>query len=135
MGRGLDGFLCYPDVTLCGFEGPPGGFLSPVSGGYGEGETPLPIPNRAVKPLSADGTWPSRARESRTPPVFLHEPPIGRLVVVLERDARVRPGPFALSRPRAATRTGRHPPRRRRPSRSRAQRHGSARRRTNFLRI
>src|SRR3954467_13510917 len=97
MGRGLDGFLCYPDVTLCGFEGPPGGFLSPVSGGYGEGETPLPIPNRAVKPLSADGTWPSRARESRTPPVFLHEPPNGRLVVVLERDDRaprpVRPVP------------------------------------------
>src|SRR3954454_14359640 len=44
--------------------------VSPISGGYGEGETPLPIPNRAVKPLSADGTWPSRARESRTPPVY-----------------------------------------------------------------
>src|SRR3954447_15158381 len=41
-----------------------------VSGGHGEGETPLPIPNRAVKPLSADGTWPERARESRSPPVF-----------------------------------------------------------------
>src|SRR4051812_35979540 len=77
MGRGLDGFLCYPDVTLCGFEGPPGGFLSPVSGGYGEGETPLPIPNRAVKPLSADGTWPSRARESRTPPVLFTSRPLG----------------------------------------------------------
>ena len=37
-------------------------------GGYSEGETPLPIPNRAVKPLSADGTWPARARESRSPP-------------------------------------------------------------------
>jgi hypothetical protein len=46
----------------------------PVSGGYGEGETPLPIPNRAVKPLSADGTWPARAWESRTPPVFSFEP-------------------------------------------------------------
>jgi hypothetical protein len=43
--------------------------LSVFSGGHGEGETPLPIPNRAVKPLSADGTWPSRAWESRTPPV------------------------------------------------------------------
>src|SRR5919204_804758 len=42
-----------------------------VSGGHGEGETPLPIPNRAVKPLSADGTWTSRSRESRTlPDVF-----------------------------------------------------------------
>ena len=41
-------------------------------GGYSEGETPLPIPNREVKPLSADGTWPARARESRSPP-FLHQ--------------------------------------------------------------
>src|ERR1700719_1804772 len=48
-----------------------GGGLSPFSGGFGEGETPLPIPNRAVKPLSADGTWPARAWESRTPPVYL----------------------------------------------------------------
>ena len=58
-------------VTLCSFEGPGGRGLSRVSGGFGEGETPLPIPNRAVKPLSADGTWPARARESRTPPVSL----------------------------------------------------------------
>ena len=34
--------------------------VSTISGGYREGETPLPIPNRAVKPLSADGTWPFR---------------------------------------------------------------------------
>ena len=27
-----------------------------VSGRHGEGETPVPIPNTAVKPLSADGT-------------------------------------------------------------------------------
>jgi hypothetical protein len=51
-----------------GFDQNPG--LSPFSGGYCEGETPLPIPNRAVKPLSADGTWLARAWESRTPPVF-----------------------------------------------------------------
>src|SRR3954447_23506165 len=55
----------------------------PFSGGHGEGETPLPIPNRAVKPLSADGTWPSRAWESRTPPVFLTRAASGRLVVVV----------------------------------------------------
>src|SRR3954447_7794678 len=54
----------------------------PFSGGHGEGETPLPIPNRAVKPLSADGTWPSRAWESRTPPVFPSRAASGRLVVV-----------------------------------------------------
>ncbi len=45
--------------------------LSRFSGGLGEGETPLPIPNREVKPLSADGTWLARAWESRTPPVYL----------------------------------------------------------------
>jgi hypothetical protein len=59
-------------VLLCSSQGPRGPGLSPVSGGYGEGETPLPIPNRAVKPLSADGTWLARARESRSPPV-LHQ--------------------------------------------------------------
>jgi hypothetical protein len=57
--------------------------LSRVSGGFGERETPLPIPNRAVKPLSADGTWLARARESRTPPVYLHRPSLrGRPVLV-----------------------------------------------------
>src|SRR5215207_11605769 len=44
-----------------------------------ERETPLPIPNRAVKPLSADGTWRATARESRSPPVFLQSRPVGRL--------------------------------------------------------
>ena len=45
--------------------------LSRFSGGLSERETPLPIPNREVKPLSADGTWLARAWESRTPPVYL----------------------------------------------------------------
>ena len=42
-----------------------------VSGGYSGGETPLPIPNREVKPASADGTRRATSRESRSPPVFL----------------------------------------------------------------
>src|SRR5215212_6631713 len=47
-------------------------------GGYSEGETPLPIPNREVKPLSADGTWLERAWESRSPPAFgVNGPPFG----------------------------------------------------------
>ena len=70
MGRGLDGYFDIRALALCSFEGPRRGSL-PVSGGYGEGETPLPIPNRAVKPLSADGTWPARAWESRSPPVLI----------------------------------------------------------------
>ena len=69
MGRGLDGYLIsvhWHCVVLKAREER----SLPVSGGYGEGETPLPIPNRAVKPLSADGTWLARAWESRSPPVF-----------------------------------------------------------------
>src|SRR5437764_409463 len=64
------------------------------SGGYGEGETPLPFPNRVVKPLSADGTWPSRAWESRTLPVFIDKSrPWGRLFVVGGRPSgRLRDG-------------------------------------------
>jgi hypothetical protein len=38
------------------------------SGGHSEGETPVPIPNTEVKPLSADGTALYAVWESRTPP-------------------------------------------------------------------
>ena len=33
-------------------------YIQQVSGDYGGGATPLPIPNRVVKPTSADGTAP-----------------------------------------------------------------------------
>jgi hypothetical protein len=54
-----------------------------VSGGHGGGETPVPIPNTAVKPASADGTWGVAPWESRTPPGFLHDyaPACGGIVV------------------------------------------------------
>ena len=39
-----------------------------ISGGNDEGVPPVPIPNTAVKPFSADGTWLETARESRTLP-------------------------------------------------------------------
>src|SRR5262245_20927185 len=58
-------------LRACSFQGPPGALT--ISGGYGVGETPLPIPNRAVKPHSADGTWLARARESRSPPVYFDQ--------------------------------------------------------------
>ena len=44
-----------------------------ISGGHGGGETPVPIPNTAVKPASADGTWGEAPWESRTPPGFLYD--------------------------------------------------------------
>ena len=82
MGRGLDGYLISVHWHCAVLKVRERRSL-PVSGGYGEGETPLPIPNRAVKPLSADGTWPARAWESRTPPVyFMTRAALGRLVVV-----------------------------------------------------
>src|ERR1700751_4892371 len=72
MGRGLDGYLISVHWHCVVLKARGGRWSLPVSGGYGEGETPLPIPNRAVKPLSADGTWPARAWESRSPPVYFH---------------------------------------------------------------
>src|SRR5436190_5305500 len=41
-----------------------------ISGGHSGGGTPLPIPNRAVKPASADGTRRATSRESRSPPNY-----------------------------------------------------------------
>src|SRR3954451_11465344 len=71
MGRGLDGYLNYlTQKALCSFQAPPGRSRKiPVV--HGEWETPLPIPNRAVKPLCADGTWGATSWESRSPPVYL----------------------------------------------------------------
>ena len=40
----------------------------PVSGGYSEGETPVPIPNTEVKSFSADGTARVTLWESRSSP-------------------------------------------------------------------
>jgi hypothetical protein len=93
-----------------------GGGLSPFSGGLGEGETPLPIPNRAVKPLSADGTWLARAWESRTPPVLFHtgRPSraarrVGRLAHVSRvADFYARLTPYLAHRPGTARATQAH---------------------------
>src|SRR3954454_13133238 len=69
IARGLDGYI-YPILSLvgCAVLKVRRGLVSQSFGGYCERETPLPIPNREVKPLSADGTWPERAWESRSPP-------------------------------------------------------------------
>src|ERR1700704_4388724 len=88
MGRGLDGFFIVVLVRrhiAVQFSGPGRGPVSQSLGGFSEGETPLPIPNRAVKPLSADGTWASRPRESGAPPV-LQSPPMWRGTSAAPRD-------------------------------------------------
>ena len=49
---------------------------SKISGDHGGGATPVPIPNTAVKPASADGTWGASPWESRTSPDFFTEGPV-----------------------------------------------------------
>ena len=68
MGRGLDG--CFCPFRLRAVFRLTEAAVSENFGGNSERETPLPIPNRAVKPLSADGTWWATAWESRSPPVL-----------------------------------------------------------------
>jgi GTP-binding protein Era len=50
-------------------------YIPAIAGGSSVGATPVPIPNTVVKPYSADGTPPERARESRPLPA----PPKGPL--------------------------------------------------------
>src|ERR1700749_4908013 len=69
MVRGLDGFfLLYPHLACAVFKLHRASRKIPVV--HSERETPLPIPNRAVKPFSADGTWGATPWESRSPPVL-----------------------------------------------------------------
>src|SRR5215208_1430255 len=73
IARGLDGYFDTHHFRwpTCGFQASAGErSVSQPIGGDSEGDTPLPIPNREVKPLSADGTWPARAWESRSPPII-----------------------------------------------------------------
>src|SRR5215813_12591610 len=88
MGRGLDGYF-YPFFGLVRFSSSTGGGFAKFPVAHSEGETPLPIPNRAVKPLSADGTWRATSWESRSPPVFRFDP--GRRMAALCR-CRANPG-------------------------------------------
>ena len=50
--------------------------MSKVSGGHGGGATPVSIPNTAVKPARADGTWGETPWESRTLPEFSQKKPL-----------------------------------------------------------
>src|ERR1700709_2614510 len=70
MVRGLDGYfyLRYPYLACAVFKLHRASRKIPVV--HSERETPLPIPNRAVKPFSADGTWGATPWESRSPPVL-----------------------------------------------------------------
>ena len=116
MGRGLDVVFAYPGHgavfkphrewwgARADRPDHPGGFAT--FGGDSEGDTPLPIPNRAVKPLSADGTWCASAWESRSPPVFVRSRPSGRLLTFAARSTG-----FARAAGTASNQPVRHPAR------------------------
>ena len=111
MVRGLDGYFdlssLVGELRLAGgrpcsavFKLRRGAWALTTFGGDSEGATPLPIPNRAVKPLSADGTWASRPWESRSPPFLSKGRPAGRPFFVLAHpytDARMTFAPIAMS--------------------------------------
>ena len=87
----------FPFWPACSFQASPG--LGPADfGGHSEGETPLPIPNRAVKPLSADGTWRATAWESRSPPVLYSQSRLRAALFVLGAGMVAALGRVALDR-------------------------------------
>ena len=49
---------------------------SKSSGGDYEKATPVPIPNTAVKLLSAENTWMATSRENRSPPDLYQNPSV-----------------------------------------------------------
>ena len=62
-------FIRLPSVSLFGCH--------PDWGGHSGGDTPLPIPNREVKPSCADGTARDTGWESRSPPLkFMRRAPV-----------------------------------------------------------
>src|SRR5436853_5840162 len=74
-------------MSLWSFEGAENARIPfTISGGHSGGGTPLPIPNRAVKPASADGTRRATSRESRTPPDYSQKGRLERPFVVLGPD-------------------------------------------------
>src|SRR5918997_168737 len=93
MVRGLDGYFDLSRPCRAVFKVREG-LVSTVFGGDSEGATPLPIPNRAVKPLSADGTWASGPGGGWSPPLLQGHvcpgPP--------PRAPRLLPGPSLDSR-------------------------------------
>src|SRR5215217_5598188 len=105
ISRGLDGL-----VALCSFQRSDAalsGLSQPNThlrkGDDGGGDTPLPIPNREVKPASADGTARETSWESRSSPIFLAElfvmlPPVAGLTAPLAEplDGPCQDGPEGL---------------------------------------
>ena len=67
------------------------------NGGDSGGATPLPIPNREVKPASADGTRRATSRESRSPPILTKRGPSAALFSWYEPPpGTARRGPVPL---------------------------------------
>ena len=53
---------------MCGFQGTQKPYT--ISGGNGERDPPVPIPNTEVKLISAEDTWLETARDNRKMPTY-----------------------------------------------------------------
>ena len=60
-----------------------------MSGGNGSEDTPVPIPNTAVKPAYAEDTWPETARENRALPDISFKKPLHSSLAQLAEHAAV----------------------------------------------
>src|SRR5205823_5898475 len=93
IARGLDFEhvrCCYGVLKVCRARKSSRGFHN--FGGHTGRETPLPIPNREVKPARADGTRRATSRESRSPPIYLAKPaPLARASLVSGKVLRTFP--------------------------------------------
>src|SRR4029078_13152153 len=93
-------------MSLWSFEGRGSNPYFTISGGHSGGGTPLPIPNRAVKPVSADGTRRATSRESRTPPDFFRRVAERRPFVVLGCAQLLAPVRIEVAQPADALSDG-----------------------------
>ena len=93
---------------LWSFEGRAFARIFDSFGGDSGGGTPLPIPNREVKPARADGTRRATSRESRSPPtISFTKSRRERLFVVLRCAQLVPPVGVEGSQPADALADGR----------------------------
>src|SRR5687767_6062878 len=71
------------------------------AGDQSAGATPVPIPNTAVKPCSADGTPPVRARESRPSPASLRRASVAFAAGAFRLSVQIHPTLYLPLMPRA----------------------------------
>src|SRR5215204_1015806 len=108
MGRGLDGLISRFLEELCSFEGPPGLARLPVAIAWGKHLFPFRTEQLSpTAPMVLGSQGPGRVGRRR---FFDHEPPRGRLVVVVAPRRVAMPVCVAERRQVATGRTGARAP-------------------------